>query len=109
MAKEQALCNGKIHNAYNFMNPWVPCGNKAKTEAGYCKLHDPEIIKEKTRVKESAWEKEYQEKKSKRELKQRKREAGDEAILVLRQFRDRNTINSCTPLITKFFEKYGGI
>ena len=106
MAKEQALCKGKKYNSYNSSNPWVACGNKAKTEAGYCKVHDPEIIKDKARVKEDIWKKEYEERQSKRDSEQRKREAGEEAIEILKKI---TTTDSVSLETAKFFEKYGGI
>ena len=37
----------------------VRCKFKASTPAGYCKRHDPELIKEKMDKRKAKWDKEY--------------------------------------------------
>ena len=83
MEKEKCKHEGYSGDAWSTRK--FRCEFKASTPAGYCKRHDPEIIKAKQDKKRNQWKKERDDIKRKRAIRDYKAGAWDVLLEICRR------------------------
>ena len=56
--KPDGICHGRIWNGFNRHR----CGNKAKVDGLWCKIHDPVAIEKKNQERKAKWDREWEAK-----------------------------------------------
>ena len=93
-------CGMKLKNS-----PRQRCQNKTTTKAGWCRRHDPEVLKEKERLKEEEDCVNRMNRERQDEIRVRKRIAGADAINTLKAIARGDIENPVKQSQIFFFER----